>query len=73
MSDPHPLHSQPLAPRFVDGVVAEYWAEYPDGRRCSVTKIDALRFEDAWRKEGVLVVTSVRRSSLRIIGELEEL
>ena len=72
MSDPHPLHSQPLAPRFVDGVRAEYFAVYSDGRACSVSKMDALRFEDAWRKEGVRVVTRVYRESVRVIGQLED-
>jgi len=72
VSDPHPLHSQPLAPRFIDGSRAEYFAIYPDGRRCSVSKFDALRLEDAWRKEGVRVVTRVYYESLRVIGELQD-
>ncbi len=72
MTDPHPLHSQPLAPRHVSAVTVSYWAVYPDGRRNNVHRFDALRLEDAWRKEGIRVVTRVRRESLRVIGELEE-
>jgi hypothetical protein len=72
MTDPHPPHSQPLAPRYVEGARAEYFAVYPDGRRCSVDKYDARRFEDEWRKEGVRVVTSIVRQALRVIGDLED-
>ncbi len=57
----------------MDGTSVEYFAEYPDGRRCSVSKIDALRFEDAWRKEGVRVITRVHCEQLRVIGEFEDL
>ncbi len=53
------------------GVVATYWAVYPDGRRCEVTLADAKAFGDEWGKQNIQVKTVVRVALIECVGIVE--
>lgn len=49
---------------------ASYVAIYPNGRECSVTADDAVRYAAKWAEDGVVVVTRMTEVLVPIVGRL---
>lgn len=47
-----------------------YWAEYPGGRRVSVTEEQATRNHERWKQEGVRVVSVIRERFASVFDQL---
>ncbi len=53
---------------FVLARSVEYFAVYPSGRKCSVTRTDVERLADWWAVEGVTIETQVKVENVPVFG-----
>lgn len=57
----------------VEGVHVEYFAVYPNGRCCSVTRDAAMLYCEKWKNEDdARIITKVVRTPLLVIGTMEQ-